>query len=161
MSFITTFIYPIFTYLPTILLITYCLSEMVWSHRLNTHPSWVFTKSFFLLMGTSVSYLAISMGNRNSAFHMPHILNFFFLYAVILFSILSAFYILKLLRVTWAHEFNIVQQKHNLGSLVIRLLVRTQRFILDTHFAQIIAFIALLLVLMGLLLGQIVTSMSI
>ncbi len=160
MSFIVAYIYPIFTYLPAVLLITYCLSEMVWSHKLNTHPSWVFTKSFFLLMGTSVSYLAISIGERDSSFHMPHILNFFFLYAVILFSILSAVYILKLLRVTWAHEFNIVQQRHNLGSLVIRLLIRTQKFILDTHFAQIIAFVALLLVLMGLLLGQIVTPLK-
>ncbi len=159
MNFITTYIYPIFVYLPTVLLITYCLSEMVWSHRLNNHPSWVFTKSFFLLMGTSVSYLAISMGNNDSNFYMPHILNFFFLYAVILFSILSAAYILKLLRVTWSHEFNIVQQKHNLGSLVIRLLIRTQKFILDTHFAQVIAFVGLLLVLMGLLFGQIVTSL--
>lgn len=160
MYFIVTYIYPIFTYLPAVLLITYCLSEMVWSHRLNTHPSWVFTKSFFLLMGTSVSYLAISIGNRNSDFYMPHVLNLFFLYAVIIFSILSALYILKLIRVTWAHEFNLIQQKHNLSSLVIRLMIRTQKFLLDTHFAQIIAFIGLLLVLIGLLLGQLVTPLG-
>lgn len=151
------YIHTLFVYLPTVLLITYCLSEMVWSYKLTTRPSWVFTKSFFLLMGTSISYLAISIGNRDSSFYMPHILNFFFLYAVVLFSILSAAYILKLLRVTWAHEFNVIQQKHNLPSLLIRLLTRTQKFILDTHFAQILAFLALLLILMGLLFGQIVT----
>ena len=157
MQFTVHYIYPLFIYLPTVLLITYSLSEMVWSRKLTTHPSWVFTKSFFLLMGTSISYLAISMGNNYSEFYMPHILNFFFLYAVILFSILSVAYILKLLRVSWSHEFNIIQQKHNFSSLVIRLFIRTQKFLLDTHFAQIIAFIGLLLVLMGLLLGQIVT----
>ena len=156
MQFIITYIYPLFVYLPTVLLITYCLSEMVWSRRLNTHPSWVFSKAFFLLMGTSVSYFAISMGNRDSNFYMPHILNFFFLYAIIIFTILSATYILKLLRVTWAHQFNIIQQRHDLPSLVVRLLTRTQKFFLDTHFAQILAFVGLLLILMGLLLGQIV-----
>jgi hypothetical protein len=157
MTFIVTYIYPLFTYLPTVLLITYCLSEMVWSHKLTTHPSWVFSKSFFLLMGTSISYLAISMGKNRTGFYMPHILNFFFLYAVIIFSVLSALYIIKLLRVTWAHEFNIIQQKHNLPSLLVRILTRTQKFVLDTHFAQVCAFIGLLLILMGLLLGQMVT----
>lgn len=161
MNFIVTYIYPIFTYLPAVLLITYSLSEMVWSHRLNTHPSWIFTKSFFLLMGTSISYLVISLGGDDSNFKMPHVLNFFFLYSVIIYSVLSGAYILKLLRVSWAHEFNIIQQKHTFPSLVIRLLIRTQKFILDTHFAQIIAFIGLLLVMMGLLLGQIVTSTGI
>lgn len=156
MQFIITYIYPIFVYLPSVLLMTYCLSEIVWSHKLNTHPSWVFTKAFFLLMGTSVSYFVISMGNRDTNFHIPHILNFFFLYAVIIFSILSAAYILKLLRITWAHEFNVIQQKHNLPSLVIRVLIRTQKFLLDTHFVHVIAFLALLLVLLGLLLGKLV-----
>lgn len=157
MQFIITYIYPIFVYLPSVLLMTYCLSEIVWSHKLNTHPSWVFTKAFFLLMGTSVSYFVISMGNRDTNFHIPHILNFFFLYAVIIFSILSAAYILKLLRITWAHEFNVIQQKHNLPSLVIRVLIRTQKFLLDTHFVHIIAFLALLLILLGLLLGKLVS----
>lgn len=92
--------------------------------------------------------------------YMPHILNFFFLYAVVIFTILSAAYIIKLLRVAWSHEFNVIQQKHNLGSLIVRLLIRTQKFILDTHFAHIIAFIALLLVMMGLLLGQIVANLG-
>lgn len=157
MQFIITYIYPIFVYLPSVLLMTYCLSEIVWSHKLNTHPSWVFTKAFFLFMGTSVSYFVISMGNRDTNFHIPHILNFFFLYAVIIFSILSAAYILKLLRITWAHEFNVIQQKHNLPSLVIRVLIRTQKFLLDTHFVHIIAFLALLLILLGLLLGKLVS----
>lgn len=154
MNFIITYIYPIYIYLPIVLLITYCLSEMIWSPKLTTHPSWVFTKSFFLLMGTSISYLALSMGDTDPNLHMPHIQNYFFLYVTVLFSILSGAYIFKLLRLTWAHEFNSALQKQKLPHLIIRLLTRTQKFLLDTHFVHVLAFICLLLVLVSLLIGQ-------
>lgn len=151
-----SYVYSIFIDLPIVLLVVYSICEIIWSHKLAIKPSWVFTKAFFLLIGTSLAYLILSLGNRGLGFQMPEIQNSFFLLAVILFSILSSAYILKLIRVTWAHEIGLAIQRPTLTSLLFRLITRTQKFLIDTYFVHVLAFLGLLLILVSLLFGQVV-----
>lgn len=150
------YVYSIFIDLPIVLLIVYSICEIIWSHKLSIKPSWVFTKAFFLLIGTSLSYLMLSLAGRGLGIRIPEIQNSFFLLAIILFSILSGGYILKLIRVTWAHEIGMAIQKPTLTSLLFRLITRTQKFLIDTHFVHILAFLGLLLILVSLLFGQLI-----
>jgi hypothetical protein len=93
------------------------------------------------------------MTNDSEAF-VPGIQNEFFTLALMIFSVLSDAYVLKLIRVTWPHEIGLMLQRQNLRSLIVRLLTRIQKFILDTHFANIIAFIGLLLLLLSVLVSK-------
>lgn len=147
---------PLIQYLsifPLIFLILYSVCEIIWSRKLSFKPGWIFFKAFLLLVGTSLGYFIIWLTNDSGEF-VPGIQNEFFTLALMIFSLLSDAYVLKLIRVTWPHEIGLMLQKQNLRSLIVRLLTRIQKFILDTHFANIIAFIGLLLLLLSVLVSK-------
>ncbi len=150
-------IFSIFIDLPIILLMIYAFCEIIWSRRLSIHPSWVFTKSFFLLIGTSLAYLMLSLGGRRHDIHMPEIMNRFFLLAVTIFTFLALAYVLKLVRITWAHEIGLAIEKPSIFGYTFRFITRVQRFILDSHYVHLLSFIGLLLLFVSLIFGQVAT----
>lgn len=144
-----------FVNLPLVVLIIYSVCEIIWSPRLSIKPTWIFIKAFLLLVGTSLAYLILWMQSQGAYVERPQIQNDFFGLAIMFYSLLADAYILKLIRITWPHEMGAIIQKQNLGALLVRLIIRIQKFLLDTHFVHVLAFISLILLLLSVLFGQI------
>jgi hypothetical protein len=138
-------------YFPIALLIIYCICEIIWSHRLAINPSWVFMKSCLLLFGTCTYYLMLVKSGLpiNPVFYEPYNINNLifiqqlFMMVQVLFTVLSAFYLLKLVRISWPHFFNKVMQVDDLISAPFRMLVRIQRFLTDSAFVHILGVLGL------------------
>jgi hypothetical protein len=69
------------------------------------------------------------------------------MFAGYLFTVLSLCYVLKMLRITWAHDFGLLVQKSNPISHVARLAVRIQKFLVDSQFVHVLGVLGLILIL--------------
>ncbi|MEI8061751.1 MAG: hypothetical protein WCG97_00435 [bacterium] len=141
------------TILPTSLLLVYSAFEIIWSHKLSIKPSWIFTKASFLLIGVSLGHLLLSIGDRGLGL-IPYVHNSFFEIAFYIYNLLAGAYIWKLIRISWPHKIGMLLVKQHILALVVRLITRIQKFLIDSYFVHIIAFIALLLLLVSSLFGK-------